>query len=83
MLNLTTILLLPQPLVDPKLDGGQAECEQAMRKQEMDEKVAALHAAKAFKEFITANRRGTMPTFLEPVNLKSPLASSGRRRPQS
>lgn len=58
-----------QPLLDPKLAESEVECEQAIRKKEMDEKISTLHGAKVFKEFVSTSKRGIMPAFLEPVKL--------------
>ena len=65
------------------MDVGETKSEHAVKKMETDEKILNLHGAKAFKEFavgIGADKRGIMPSFLEPVKLHSPLVIQGRRR---
>ena len=46
----------------------------------MDAKISALHGAKAFKEFITLNKRVSVPKFLEQVQLESPPPTAPAKR---
>lgn len=68
-----------EPLKDPDLEYSALEREQATQKREMDEKIGALHGARAFKEFVMGtSKQGNMPSFLKSVKLHTPPSQSRR-----